>query len=331
MNFCDIKNIWNCKILKNLELLDLCCGAGGGSLGFKQVGFSCFGIDFDKNSIESYQKNIGNCEKMDITKPEVLTFLEKKYKNNPPFVILAGIPCQDFSTENRYRKKIDEGKNTMYLFVSKIIKILKPRWVIIENVKGLLSTFNAVLKISQMLINNSYNVNYKVLKSRDFNNPTLRERVFFIANNVNLPIFFPFPIINNYKHLSISNIINNVSHENDIFNLNQTEKIKKLKPNQRLYQYNTQSIRLLPFKIHPTIISVPNIHYKENRYLSINELKALQSFPNDFIFYGSYNSILQQIANSIPPPLAKAVALSICVSEKYFQVKKIIQKSIDFK
>jgi DNA (cytosine-5)-methyltransferase 1 len=54
-----------------------------------------------------------------------------------------------------------------------------------------------------------------------------------------------------------------------------------------------------------------NIHPKLPRVITAREMAALQSFPDDFIFYGSKSSQLRQIGNAVPPLLSKAVALAI--------------------
>jgi DNA (cytosine-5)-methyltransferase 1 len=53
-------------------------------------------------------------------------------------------------------------------------------------------------------------------------------------------------------------------------------------------------------------------HPQENRYLTVREAAAIQSFPNDFIFHGSTTSCFKQIGNAVPPLLAKAIAQEIC-------------------
>lgn len=57
--------------------------------------------------------------------------------------------------------------------------------------------------------------------------------------------------------------------------------------------------------------STPEIHVNKQRRLSVRECAILQSFPDNFIFYGSLTSMYRQVGNAVPPKLAKAIAKEI--------------------
>jgi DNA (cytosine-5)-methyltransferase 1 len=81
-------------------------------------------------------------------------------------------------------------------------------------------------------------------------------------------------------------------------------------------RYWTSLLKLHPFEPSWTIIASPGhwegpFHWK-NRRLNIKELAAIQTFPEDYEFYGSYRSIHKQIGNAVPPMLGKIIIEELC-------------------
>ena len=144
----------------------------------KPKSFTCVGMsEFNKysNQVLKYRfpkiKNWGDCTKI---KPEDL----------PDFDMLCGgFPCQAFSIAGK-RKGFEDTRGTMFFEVARILKVKRPKIVLLENVKGLLNhnkgeTFRVILQTLDEL---GYEVQWMVLNSKFFGVPQNRERVFIIGN-----------------------------------------------------------------------------------------------------------------------------------------------------
>ena len=126
---------------KKFTFIDLFCGAGGLSYSFKLRGHKLkLALDNDRNSIETLKYNFKK-EKEDIfINEDIYEFIKKsksnKYINNID-LIMGGPPCQGFSTANR-QNVLNDPRNKLYLTFLKVIEIIKPKFVLIENVNGIL-------------------------------------------------------------------------------------------------------------------------------------------------------------------------------------------------
>lgn len=166
-------------------MIDLFAGIGGFTLGFEAAGFECVGhCEIDRYAQRSYlaihDKKEGAWFADDITtvRPEELP---------PCDLIAAGFPCQDISISGRGRG-LSGARSSLFFEIIRIIQgkadCDKPRWVVLENVKNLLSIsggkdFTTVLCT---LAESGYDVEYQVLNSKHFGVPQNRERVFVVGH-----------------------------------------------------------------------------------------------------------------------------------------------------
>ena len=173
-----------------MKIIDLFSGVGGLSQGFEWNGFEpVVAIDFWDDAIKTYNHNrkdkVGIT--MDITKfnDELITDILKKQKI---IGIIGGPPCQGFSTarlSNTTEKigKINESRNHLYLEFFKTVNIARPKFFLIENVRGLVSTNKGafVKDIIERFGSIGYNVSYKILNASNYGVPQNRQRVFFVG------------------------------------------------------------------------------------------------------------------------------------------------------
>jgi DNA (cytosine-5)-methyltransferase 1 len=168
-----------------MNVLDLFSGCGGISLGFQLAGFNISGgIDIDVDSIRTFQRNFPKskaiCESLlEYSDEKIL----KDFGNESIDVIVGGPPCQGFSSANRWNKENEDPRNKLFFEYLRFVELLKPKAVVIENVRGILSRDNGFAKkrIEQLLIDLGYNVDCKVLNASDFGVPQNRLRAFFVA------------------------------------------------------------------------------------------------------------------------------------------------------
>lgn len=177
---------------EKIKLLELFGGIGACTATLKRLGIDFEVADYveiDKYAVASYNAiNKTNFEPQDITKWD---------KDIEVDLIMSGSPCQDFSLAG-LGKGGDKGSGTrsslMYENI-RIIEKLKPKYVIWENVKNLLSkkhihNFNAYLEAMEELGYYSY---YQVLNAKDYGIPQNRERVFTISIRKDINKLFTFP------------------------------------------------------------------------------------------------------------------------------------------
>lgn len=162
-----------------MKFIDLFGGIGGFRLGLQQADkkFKCvWYCDNNKYAVEIYNKNFGeDYEPRDIR--------QIKAEEIPEFDMLcAGFPCQAFSVAGK-RRGFDDTRGTLFFEIARIIKVKKPKIVLLENVRGLLNhnkgkTFKVILQTLDEL---GYEVQWMVLNSKFFGVPQNRERVFIIG------------------------------------------------------------------------------------------------------------------------------------------------------
>ena len=161
-------------------VLDLFCGAGGLSLGFKQAGFEIIqGIDYDFKAIETYNYNFGMGKGVCAN---LLEFGKTQTLHSKIDLIIGGPPCQGFSTANRWGNSETDARNKLFLEYVKFVDIIKPKIVVIENVAQIVTNKNGEVKhtIDTIFKNRGYNVNNAILHSEDYGVPQYRKRNFFV-------------------------------------------------------------------------------------------------------------------------------------------------------
>lgn len=165
-----------------MHVLDLFSGCGGISAGFAQAGFKIVGgIDFDSNSIKTFRRNfrqsVAICADISGLSKRAITDNFSKTKID---VIVGGPPCQGFSNANRWQRESDDPRNKLFYEYLKFVKVLEPKVIVIENVRGILSKNNGYAKdrILSLVNRLGYRVSFEVLNAADFGVPQNRYRAF---------------------------------------------------------------------------------------------------------------------------------------------------------
>ena len=163
--------------------MNLFSGCGGTSVGFEMAGFELIlAADIHQPSIQTIKRNHPNCSVItgDIkkTSPEKLNELINHRKID---VLIAGVPCQGFSLNNRKRKNDDE-RNYLFREFAKFVEVLQPNVVVLENVSGMRSAGNFVNDIEKHLSEKAnMTVKSKLLYSPDYGVPQKRKRLVFVG------------------------------------------------------------------------------------------------------------------------------------------------------
>lgn len=155
-------------------------GYGGASFGLRKAGidFEVIGYsEIDKGAIKCYELNHPNIKNYgDISKinPNDLPYFD---------LFTGGFPCQDVSLAGK--RDLSKGRTNLYLEILRIVSVKKPKFLLLENVKGLESMEINGRKLNHIIINDlnklGYGVCYRLLNSKDYGIPQNRERVWFVC------------------------------------------------------------------------------------------------------------------------------------------------------
>jgi len=174
------------------KIIDLFAGVGGISLGFKQAGFeTALANEIDMSIADAYQRNHPHVKMVnaDITSLD-LDSVFKKYKDKTD-VVVGGPPCQGFSQKGA-RKLFDDERNFLFNYFYEVVKYIKPKYFLMENVPTMLTAGNQAFKkeIYSLFGDLGYHLDSKVLNAADFGVPQNRKRA-FILGKLNGSIYLP--------------------------------------------------------------------------------------------------------------------------------------------
>jgi DNA-cytosine methyltransferase len=177
-----------------IKVFESFAGYGGGSFALKKINmdFECVGYsEIDKNAIKCYEQNHKGVKNFgDITKINPLDI--------PDFdLFLGGFPCQDVSIAGK--RDLSKGRTNLYKEILRIVKVKQPKYVLLENVAGLLSMGRERTLINIVVADLKkigYRVCWKKLNSKDFGIPQSRDRVWIACfrEDIYEPFRFQFPI-----------------------------------------------------------------------------------------------------------------------------------------
>lgn len=309
-----IKDKQKMKKKNKPRLVSLFSGCGGMDKGFENAGFHrVWANDFDKDAQAVFRLNFGEIDGRDINQVPV--------EDIPDCDILtAGFPCQPFSNAGN-RKGVYDARGELYIECLRIIESKKPRAVLFENVKGLLSSKhqsgkNLIDVIKGDLENLGYQVNYKVVNASDYGVPQNRERMILVGLQNDIGTTFEFPPIQEDKSkLTLRHVLNvpenlpnqtywpyspqaqnmieqipeggswkNIPYEN------LSPRFQRIRDDMKRYHSPNFYRRFSRDEINGTITASAQpencgiTHPTQNRRYTIREIARIQTFPDDFLF-----------------------------------------------
>ena len=159
------------------------------SCGFTQAGFRvCFANDFEDVCVRTYRYNHPEVPVDKVVKDDIRKIVDnvQNYIDEDVDVVVGGPPCQGFSSANQQRI-IDDPRNELYKYYIECVKKILPKFVVMENVRGMLKVADQVVEDYESIkekkngVTYSYAVSYKLLNSLDFSVAQSRERLIYIA------------------------------------------------------------------------------------------------------------------------------------------------------
>jgi len=317
----------------SIKVVSLFSGGGGLDLGFQKAGYEIiWAIDNNKNAVATYKENIGNhiiCA--DINKIDLAMIPNAD-------VVIGGPPCQSFSLAGK-RNVEDERGQLVWRYIE-IIRHVKPKAFVFENVMGLLSAKNKNgEKIFELLkrafCDIGYNIESMVVNAADYGIPQRRKRVLIVGVNNGKEFAFPSPTHNESgtglkKYVSVKEaqhfmpkmseldkyIVSHVRPGGNYMDIPPDVKSERIRRLQREGGHTTCYGRMSPDEPSYTIntyFNRPNvgcnIHYAENRLITVREALRLQSFPDSYkIVSSSKQGRNLIVGNAVPPLMAEIIA-----------------------
>jgi DNA (cytosine-5)-methyltransferase 1 len=310
----------------HLKCFDICCGAGIFSLGFRKIGFEVLGgIDIDKDSIETARMNDGNgrWEQFSIEALEQHLKNNKKHIVRKADIILAGLPCQGFSIAGT--RDPSDQRNRLYKHLLSITAIVKPNYVVIENVRGILAERNASTfsKIVKGLEDQGYKVDFRLYNAANLGTPQYRYRVFILASRDVEPRFIFGSIRFVENHQTVQRALAGLPRVKEDKSINHTfmdhgnkveRKISKIQ-DAKIISYRRLQLNRPSLTITSGHNALP-LHPTEHRAISNREAARLQGIPDSFLLTGPRTSQTIQVANAVPFPMARSFAKALKRSYK---------------
>lgn len=322
------------NILKDFKYIDLFAGIGGFRLALDSFGAKCvFTSEWDKHSQDVYIKNFGDEPNGDITKISEQDIPKHDF-------LFGGFPCQPFSISGK-QKGFDDTRGTLFFDIARIAKYHKPKVMILENVKNILTinggeTLSTIKEILEKELN--YSVFIKLLKGNDFGVPQQRERVFFMCfhHSLKIPNFeLSNPDFNKY---SVRDILEEgrfpeIEINRDDITISDKSPSKDLLSNfpnkpirigtinkggqgERIYHIDGVGITLSAHGGGPGKKTGAYLVNDKIRRLTIRESARMMGFPEDFKISSSNAQAYTQFGNAV------------VVNVVQFIIKDILDKKI---
>lgn len=329
--------------IKKFRLGELFCGPGGLAVGATtaKIEDKDYAIvhqwanDYDLDTCNTYRRNIcpedrdsvicGDVRKLDIDSLGEIDALA------------FGFPCNDFSVVGE-QKGFDGTFGPLYTYGVKVLRKYQPLWFLAENVGGLKSANEgkAFKKIQEDLINAGYRIYPNLYKFEEYGVPQARHRMIIVGIRNDLPYDFKIPSTSPYKGMDVTckTAIEVPPISENAFNNELTKQSKQvierltyIKPGQNAFtadlpehlQLKVKGAkisqiykRLDPQKPAYTVTGSGGggthiYHYSEPRALTNRERARLQTFPDDYYFEGSKESVRKQIGMAVPCAGAKII------------------------
>jgi DNA (cytosine-5)-methyltransferase 1 len=298
------------------RIISLFSGCGGMDLGFTG-GFEFLGRHYEKlgfdiiwanelnaNACKTYRENLDK----EIVEGDIWEVMDDIPREAD--VVIGGFPCQDISV-NGNGAGINGKRSGLYRAMVEVVKRVRPRIFIAENVKGLMtkkhkSDLETVIADFSSL---GYKVRYDLYNSADYGVPQTRERVLIVGTLPSMEEFIPpEPLLSKESHVTALQALSDLESldEDPSFNHIWSKANRSPEQGDRRLKKDRPGYTIRA-ECHGNI----QWHYNLPRRMSMREAARIQSFPDSFIFRSKLRETERQVGNAVPPVLAWHVASKI--------------------
>ena len=291
--------------------------------------------DYHPDTCETYRRNICPDDPRSVVCHDILTLDYDRLSEISAIDGLAfGFPCNDFSIVGE-QKGINGTFGPLYSYGVKALKRFQPMWFVAENVGGLRNSNEggALKTILRELEGAGYNLFPHLYKFEEYGIPQARHRFIIVGIRKDIDVTFKIPAPT-YEMRTAKQALCDPpippgasNHEYTAQSKSVVERLKHIKPGQNAFtatmpdelRLKVKAVRISqiykrldPQKPSYTITGSGGggthvYHWSENRALTNRERARIQTFPDDFEFYGSKESVRRQIGMAVPPMGARVI------------------------
>lgn len=276
-------------------------------------------VEWDRNAVDTFRLNFPETDVYhgDIASISVAECLKRTGMIEGELAVFQGSPpCQGFSSAGK--RLIDDPRNQLFKEYVRLLRGLKPKVFVMENVSGMVKGKMKLIfaEIMKELKASGYQVSARLLNAMYFNVPQTRERMIFIGVRDDLKIAPSHPSADSGP-LTTRDALSTISErkqQSDTLSALKAQRWRETVPGKAHHE-RFSLLRLSWNKTPGTILKVPgsggHMHPDEPRLLHIEELQRLASFPDQFNFTGTWLNAVERIGNSVPPLLMRSIARHI--------------------
>ena len=320
----------------HMKILDLFCGAGGFSYGFKpHIDDTHLAIDIDSSALETYKLNFPDSIVWQTDIHSVHSIQIEDALNGAPDVIIASPPCEEFSKANPDSRRsaaeriYGEGTAKLLLDAIRIIGDFTPQVFVIENVAALLNAGGKEIIQKEFERVGINDVHINMVRAHQHGNPSKRLRVFLSNLKLKPPRKGPPTVmeaIGDLPGLGLSQLFEPEmkvpNHIDYPISEDKMKDISKTRWGQGVRRFRVSKnrslpnwVRLFPDQLSTSINGLSRyIHPYENRLLTVREHARLMSYPDSFVFTGFSDSQYNQVGESVPPSVSQLIAQEVCAN-----------------
>ncbi len=302
------------ETIESIKTVDLFCGCGGMSLGFKNAGYDIrLSVDSWDKAVEVYKANFSHdVENIDIADEKKVI---DRIKPISPEIIIGGPPCQDFSSAGKRDESL--GRADLTYHYANIVNDIKPQYFVMENV-GRIKKSAILEDVIRQFKDGGYGLTTVILDASHCNVPQARTRFFLIGH------------LGGKDNAVLPYLTKNLSQEKTTIRDYLGEELGLNYYYRHPRNYSRRGI----FSIDEPSPTVRGVNrpvppgYKRHkgdakqadlatlRALTTIERSYIQTFPKTFVFEGTKTNLEQMIGNAVPVNLATYVAKAILAYKK---------------
>lgn len=309
--------------------IEICAGAGGQAIGLEQAGFEHLAlVEIESIACDTLRLNR---PKWSVINRDVKDFSAKGY--NGVDLVAGGVPCPPFSIAGKQLGHLDE--RDLFPEALRLVKECNPKAVMLENVRGLLDVkFKEYRRyILSELYKLGYQCDWRLINASDYGVSQLRPRAILVAFKKQYFEYFEWPLKNQTPPLTVGELL--------------------YAEMRSLGWENADNWKAIADSIAPTLVGGSKKHggadlgptrskqawallgvdgkgladgppingSKAMPRLTLKMAALIQGFPKDWQFAGKKTPAYRQVGNAFPPPVARAIGLSIQKALKLYEQK----------